>query len=309
MHEPEAFDRVNGERSLGHDLWVWRRDLPGSCSVGIAEGFAEARTRNVARRHPDRFVRKWLQLRIGAVQRQRVVTDEVTPDLIRRIDVVRCPITRVRLTHGELLDSDWSIDRLNNDGAYAANNLAVMGTGANRAKGSRSYEEVFALSGRQEPTAGLMPNEWLRMASVMLGPCFAVRPSDAPLIPLVAPLPNLSLRQTVQQVQYVFTHAARKQSGKNGLIKSFSKASSEERSVAKLRMAAEAMHQGLKGPAEPYDAWLAPHVLTRFTQWWDTLGDSARAVAGEISRRLLNSSKVPSERLDTWNLSSHGYLP
>lgn len=74
----------------------------------------------------DRFVRKWLQLRLGAFVRGRSVAADVTVELLRRMDVSHCPVTRERLTHATRLDTDASVDRLNNDGAYAASNLAMM---------------------------------------------------------------------------------------------------------------------------------------------------------------------------------------
>ena len=78
---------------------------------------------------------------------------------------------RIELTHGARRGSDWSVDRLNNDGAYAPNNLAVMSTLANQAKGSRCFEHVYALSQRGQPTDGPAPVEWLRLAALTLGPC------------------------------------------------------------------------------------------------------------------------------------------
>ena len=305
----DLLDQVDIERSLGHDLRSWGRRLPEGAPAGVAEGFAEAEARGAVRRRPDRFVRKWLQLRVQALGRRRVINDDVTPDLLRHIDVSKCPVTRAVLTHGELLDTDWSVDRLNNDGAYAANNLAVIGTGANRAKGSRSYDEVFALSEKTDATDGLAPVEWLRMASIMLGPCFAANPLKAPVIPLAAPLPSHSARQAIQQVQYVFTHSTRRQADKNALIKAFSPTARDEHSAARLRMAAEAMHQGLKGTPEGYDAWLKPSVLQAFRQWWVTLSPLNLALAGEISRQAVQSSLIPSTRLASWHLKSQGRLP
>ena len=308
MQDQAVLDRVEAERTLGHDLVAWGLALPTRRPLGVAEGFSEAQARGVLRQRPDRFVRKWLQLRLQALQRDRVVNDDVTPDLLRRIDVARCPVTRAVLTHGELLETDWSVDRLNNDGAYALNNLAVIGTGANRAKGSRSFKDVLLLSQQSGPTEGLTPLEWLRMSSIMLGPCFASDPGAAPVIPLASPIPSHSMRQAVQQVQYVFTHGARQQSGKNALIKSFAPTARDERSAVRLQIAAEAMHQGLKGQTEPYDAWLVPAVLQSFTAWWETLDPDRLTLAGELSRRMLGSRVISGGRVATWRLESHGHF-
>ena len=309
MDDQEAFERVNVERTLGHDLCAWSRGLPINCPAGIVEGYLEAQGQGISRQRPDRFVRKWLQLRLHALERQRVVNDDVTPDLLRRLDVSHCPITRAELTHGELLDTDWSVDRLNNDGAYASNNLAVMSTRANRSKGARSFQEVYALSQKDHPSDALTPVEWLRAASIMLGPCDVDNPGAAPVIPLAAPMPSYSLRQAVQQVQFVFTLRARKQSGKNAVIKMFTPAARTERSAARLQMAAEAMHQGLKDTVEPYDVWLNPSVLQSFGEWWHTLDRASRALAGELSRRLLHAEVVPGGRLLEWNVRSRGHFP
>ena len=303
----DPFDRVDLERALGHDLCACGRRLPEGAPTGVVEGFVEAQARGIGGQRPDRFVRKWLQLRYQALSRRRVINDDVTPDLLRRIDVLKCPVTRVVLTHGELLDTDWSVDRINNDGAYASNNLAVISTGANRAKGSRSYDEVFFLSQKSTASDGLTPLEWLRMASIMLGPCFAANPLAAPVIPLASPLPSHSARQAVQQ--FVFTHGTRRQADKNALIKAFSPAARGEHSAARLRMAAEAMHQGLKGVPEAYDAWLKPSVLKSFRGWWETLDHLNLALAGEISRQSVQSNLIPRTRLASWRLESQGRFP
>ncbi len=59
-----------------------------------------------ARSTADRFVAKALQLRCSALRHGRAVDESVTPELIGCIDVEHFPVTRRRLTHGELVDSD-----------------------------------------------------------------------------------------------------------------------------------------------------------------------------------------------------------
>lgn len=243
--ESAAFDGIEAGRALGYDLYSRNRIAPSDAwPQSIVEGFAAAAGQAIARPYADRHVRKWLQLRLNAYRRQRLVNDDVTPGLLRQIDVVHCPVTRVALTHGELLDSDWSIDRINNGGGYAANNLAVMSTRANRAKGARRYEDVFALSQRSSANEWLSPAQWLRMAALMLGPCFARCPGAAPAIPLAAPIPNRSLRPAVQQVQHVFTQAARRQAGKNALIKQFKQACATPAGLLRLHRFSEACTRG-----------------------------------------------------------------
>ena len=94
---------------------------------------------------PNRFVRKWLQLRLSAWRRGRVFEgQQVNPAFLRQIDVAVCPVTREVLTHGTGELSDASVDRVFNDAAYAAGNLAVMSTRANRAKAAYGVDDAMA---------------------------------------------------------------------------------------------------------------------------------------------------------------------
>ena len=300
-------------RRLGHDLFRYRKGPLASSpqrrlSASIREGFDEAAARGLRCEPPDRFVRKWLQLRLGAYRRGRAFDENITPRLLRAMDVAECPVLRIALTHGEQKPSDWSIDRLNNDGAYAANNLAVMSTQANLAKGARSFDEVRALAECGHPTDGLQPIEWLRLAALMLGPCFALRPRLAPVLPLIAPIPAYSVRLAMQQVQHVFTQMARTQAGKNALVKHFKCAAPDERALTRLRALAEAVHTGRKGLAHEGDVWLQAGVMNALQRWRDALDDDAWAVAGEVSRCLAGACRVAPARLQSWRLETRGYV-
>lgn len=170
MNPLQDLDSAETGRRLGHDFHRFSR-LPAQphWPAAVQEGFDEAAARHGRRVPGDRFQRKWLQLRLGAWLRHRVVADDVTPELLRRLDITHCPVTRELLTHGTQADTDWSIDRLNNDGAYAASNLAVMSVRANRAKGDRSFEQVLACAEQPQATDGLTPAQWLRLAVLMEG--------------------------------------------------------------------------------------------------------------------------------------------
>ena len=75
--------------------------------------------------HHNRFIRKWLLLRLNAFKRKRVFDSRVTPEYLEQIDVTHCPITLVKLTHGQMAETDWSIDRIDNDAGYIPGNLIV----------------------------------------------------------------------------------------------------------------------------------------------------------------------------------------
>lgn len=305
-----ALDAAETGRQLGHDFYRCSRLHPANeWPPSVTEGFLHAQAQHTARQVPDRFQRKWLQLRLGAYQRGRYVDAQVTPALLSDIDVATCPVLRIPLTHGERLGSDWSVDRLNNDGAYARSNLAVMCRTANAAKGQKTFADVYALSGLPDGDAALealTPAQWLRLASLMLGPCFATRPQDAPLLPLVTPVPLHTVRQIGQCVQYVFTQLAGRQSGKNALIKAFSPAT-EHTHLLRLRRLAEAVHQGLKHTPLCWDVWLQPGLMPLLRDWRSTLSNAQWGHCGEVSRQLAGACKVNPQRLQPWHLASRGY--
>ncbi len=308
MYAMDAFDAREVGRALGHDLFRFRvhtdeRDM----DAAVREGFVQARGSATPRRLADRYTRKWLQLRLNAYRRQRIVNDKVTPALLKSIDVTHCPVTKMALTHGALLPSDWSIDRLNNDGAYVPNNLAVMSTAVNAAKGEMGYEQVFALSEKGEPTHGLMPVEWLRLATLMLGPCFAARPHLVPVIPLAAPIPSHAVRPAIQQVQQMFTNEVGRPAGKNALIKHLKQACPDERSEIQLRRLAETIHVGMKGLDDRFDVWLRPGVVAAFNEWRNSLDRPSWAMAAEISRRRSGATHIPAGQLRTWHLATGGH--
>jgi len=108
----------------------------------LSNGFREGRERFRKPIGPhNRFIRKWLRLRLNAVKRGRQFDAGVTPEFLASIATDVCPITREPLTYGTLTDTDWSIDRLINDGGYSCHNLAMMSVRANTAKDKMTIEE------------------------------------------------------------------------------------------------------------------------------------------------------------------------
>lgn len=305
-HSDADHDEVG--RKLGHDLFSFGYKVAQvDWHAAVREGHAQAKARGIVQARPDRYERKWLQLRLNAFGRGRAVDPQVTPVLLRDIDVAECPVLRIALTHGELKGSDWSVDRLNNDGAYAPQNLAVLSTRANLAKGSRTYEEVHALAQRSHATGGLTAMEWMRMASIMLGPCFAPRPRLAPIIPLAAPVPKLTARLATQQIQYACTINATRPAGKNQVIKRLLPACRDELSRQRMARFVETLHAALKGLAYPWDAWLAPQVMPAFLGWHATMGVQEWATAGALAMQLAGARPLSATRLHLWKLGNRGY--
>ena len=296
-------------RKLGFDLFIYgMRDVRQDWPAGVLDGFSLAQSRHLPRRQSDRYQRKWLQIRLGALRRQRQVDASVTPAILKQIDVEECPVMRCRLTHGTHSPSDWSIDRLNNDGACASHNLAVISTQANLAKANRSFEEIFSLSELTYDTDGLSPLHWLRLAVLMLGPCFATCPQAVPVIPLVAPIPKLTVRLGTQQIQYACTVNAGRLAGKSQLLKKFVGCCGTDAARWRLAQFLDALHQNLKTASLPWDAWLIPQVMQAFDAWRYALNTQEWARAGAVAMPLAGARPVLATRLHLWKLGTKGYM-
>ena len=178
----EGLDEIGFD--VGWDHAMHGVPVPEHLMLGtLADGF-RAGTEKRGRARPkeaDRYVRKWLQLRRNAWRRERIFDAGVTPEFIRRIDVPYCPITRERLTYSTGEETDWSVDRLVNDGGYARGNLVVMSTRANKAKDSTTTRDIvdraanydeeqkaFFLS--DKPLPGLTTEQTMRLYTLTMLP-------------------------------------------------------------------------------------------------------------------------------------------
>jgi hypothetical protein len=169
--ESTMHDRIWFE--VGWDYASYGLTLPEDVdNLALKNGFREGRERfrKPVRPH-DRFIRKWLRLRLNAVKRGRHFDADVSPlFFLRSIATPVCPITREKLTYGTLTDTDWSIDRLINDGGYSRNNLAMMSVRANNAKDKMTIEEIVdQCIAEDKCNPVLKPIEWNRLYSLCSG--------------------------------------------------------------------------------------------------------------------------------------------
>lgn len=152
---------------LGYDLAMHGRDLPSDAPKVLCDGY-----RSGARQYPhpqktDRYLLKWLQIRLNALRRGKRVDASISAEYIARIDIDVCPVTLEPLTHSTGRDSDWSIDRCDNRRGYVAGNVVVISTRANKAKSDLSFEQILANARHDEAVDGLNPEDWQRMALVV----------------------------------------------------------------------------------------------------------------------------------------------
>ena len=168
-------------REIGYEFARLGMRLPEESALALREGYAE-RTGQAAA-PSTRWERKLVRLRASAWRRNRLVDPNVTAQYLEAIQVSYCPITRCELTSGTGTESDATIDRVFNGGAYAVGNLAVMSMKANQAKANLMPLEIVrvALSGSTEE--GLSNLEWMRLAALVSA---SVHPDymDKPLQPL-----------------------------------------------------------------------------------------------------------------------------
>ncbi|MEX3981813.1 hypothetical protein AB4Y45_22845 [Paraburkholderia sp. EG287A] len=298
-------------RALGWDLayygWSPREDAPREVIEGHTAGKAHHGGRT---KHPTRFERKWLQLRQNALSRGRVVDRNVTPQFIEFIDYPTCPVTLVELTHGTGEDTDWSVDRVNNDGAYAEGNLVVMSTRANKAKGDKSFLDVTGLAADGLALPGLSVRETLRMRCLMEGPC---RVSDygEPRNTLWTRLCRGSTRTDYQSLQHILLMAAGEDSThRNRITKKLSVAHVDSKASANLlKIALASLVNRLKTADYPYDACGDVDFQSRLKRWAETIPACRKHAFKAELDELSGSRVVAKETLRGWALDTKGRYP
>jgi len=154
----------------------------------------------------SRRVRLWLSLRLHAWLRGRAFElAEVTPHYLGQLEVALCPVIR-----RTLVQADMSVDRVCDRAGYAAGNLAMMSTMANRAKAALGWGEALqrarlaqaAEGGRVD---GLDAAEWTRLA-VLMSFVTPLPHAQAACLPLrVLPPNRLRLLNPVQGLQALVT--------------------------------------------------------------------------------------------------------
>ncbi len=300
-------ERTEVGRALGADYAEFGVRPPADAPASVWEGL-DAAAKPRARVAPDRFQRKWLQVRLSALRRHRAVADNLTVDHLRRIDQSTCAVTSVQLTHGELLDTDWSVDRLNNDGAYAAGNLAVLSRRANEAKGALGYEEVRRRSRAEEPSGGLTAREWYRLACVMYGACHT-RQADAPRewLALATFIPSESTWSEEAMIQQTLLKASATSKSRNEVCRRLLGLNVPAAAHQRLVRAVERLHFIAKGLPNRYDALLDEDIQAAIQSWFHALGSERQKKAVSMLRQMHGGEVLGAEKLDQWSLKTRGY--
>ncbi|RKT20435.1 hypothetical protein B0G69_3731 [Paraburkholderia sp. RAU2J] len=295
-------------RTLGWDLasygWKPRDDAPAHVLEGHAEGKARFGTKT---KRPTRFERKWLQLRQNALRREKVVDEAITPGFIEFIDYPTCPVTLVELTHSTGEDTDWSVDRVNNDGAYADGNLIVMSVRANKAKGNKSLRDIKELLADWEPLPGLSFRESFRLLSPMEKPCSA-QTAQEPRNTLFTRLCRGTARTNYQNLQHILVMCTTvDSSSRNAMFRTLSVAHADAHASASLlKLAYEKLVKRIKTVDYIYDACSDDEFQTLLERWVETIPWTRKKAFDAKLESMTGGRGVPKEMLRTWALETKG---
>jgi len=295
---------------LGWDLARFGRTSPDDADLpGLRDGCRAGQLQfPYPQQRCDRFMAKWLQLRLGALRRRRAVDAGVTPDYLRSIDADFCPVVLSPLTHAMLADTDWSVDRINNDGAYAVGNLVVLSTRANKAKGRKDYADVAALA-RGDPNEEqerLTRRQWARLACLMFA-------SDAKCIAnvhcgaLLTRLPQDCRAPLYYLVQQVLLVNCRPASTRNAMLRALDRLIGQSYHTARMRIAVERLAMLQATVTYPYDALADPRVQENLWAWFSAL--DVRRTAPLVSLfQHFGAVSCAASLPDKWRVATSGYL-
>lgn len=290
---------------LGWDFASYRGiSIPQTAPLSMLQGWEAGQRSRRTLPAACVFTKKWLSLRYNALTRNRTVDASVTPELLRRITLSVCPILVQPMTRATTGPLDWSVDRVFNSAGYCAANIAVISSKVNRIKGAMSLPEVLSAADAADLTSTsetLSRREWLRMASIMVGPHAAATqltfcvPQATPLLPHLALAPSQILQD------HIFRAAVSKQDHHTlGRLRSLCSPAD----LRRLHKMVQVLRHKHGRHLWAYDIWLEPGVFPRFHDWYHYLSDhQIQRATTSIGQDL---SSCASE-VRHWALISDGY--
>lgn len=261
------------------------------------------------------YVAKWLLLRRNALERERLVDEAVTPEFLKSIFQPVCPITFEKMQQRGGGDHAWSIDRLNNNGAYAVGNLAFISQKANKAKGNKSFEEVHRLASslqKNELHEGLTGRQWLRLACVMYGAAMGTQAGET-FLPLATFIPPKTSRPAWFSMQSFFRSLF------------MCDADEHEKAVSRLnavlgedleplvdeillRIAYNIRHFTAIKSEDSYDVLVDEPVQDAFMDLAQALSIEQYNALNALVKQAKNLSDFDRSIIASWSLSTKGYL-
>ena len=221
------------------------------------------------RAKPSYFEGKCLNLRLSAIKRGMILDSQVDAAFLEQVTPLYCPVTLETFDIKGKSPANPSVDRLVNEGTYAAGNIGIFSVKANQAKGSKTFEEVAEIASKRISDERLQPVEWMRMASIMYGAWSrAVRMADPYIVPLATYPRRRSFTSDSQVVQQLLMLHCRDEVWPNSMnewIQATAKAGgSQEQFVAFAHNLRSAMQE----EEYPPNAWLHADVFDGFVHWY-----------------------------------------
>jgi hypothetical protein len=221
------------------------------------------------------------------------------------IDTPVCPVSLSTLTHATQTGSDWSVDRINNDGAYATWNLMVLSARVNKAKGRLSFTDVQALANDGLEHHGLAAAEWRRLVCLMAGAC-EEDSSSFDCLPLLTALPKGSIAPLYLHFQHIVLQCAACASLRNALLKALRAEQSDAIQRLRLKIACERLALLIKDVDYPYDALADAGVQAMLAGWFRSLSDGEHPVLVRLSS-VFGGAMLEDDTRRMWCLETQGY--
>lgn len=147
----------------------------------VLDGYNEAKhTKTSQHKNPDYFQKKLLHIRARAY-RKGIEVSISESDIEQSYHYTKevCPVIRKPLTFATGEDTDFSVDRVDNDKGYIPGNIFVMSSYANQAKDDVSLEELMLYASSKDADmtnydlypkfVEMQPEEWVRLYFWMAG--------------------------------------------------------------------------------------------------------------------------------------------
>jgi len=131
---------------LGFDIYRYNAQfiINNSNNDDIVHGYNAAQVQDANQVESTIYDRKWLSIRARCLIKQREVS--ITPDDLKAaLDASDgyCPITGDDFTFATGALTDWSVDRVDNEKPYTPENIIIISSRANQAKGDLNLSQML----------------------------------------------------------------------------------------------------------------------------------------------------------------------
>jgi hypothetical protein len=250
------------------------------------------------------FERKCLSLRLSAIKRGMVLDPVVDAQFIEDITQGFCPVTLEPFDTESKSPKNPSVDRLVNEGTYAAGNITMLSIRANRAKGDKTFEQVAEIATAGEVRDGLEGIEWMRLATLMYGAwSVAVRGTDPFLFPLATyPGPKMFSTQS-QLVQWLLLRFCRDEVWPDSMAVWLQATAEAGSSQVEFMKFAQLLKDAVSEEDYPPTAWLYPGVFDGFVTWYNGCSGTIGPLVQSL-RQKYQANVDPEAIIDKWRVGS-----